>query len=87
MNQLTVRGCDEQLAESVRRVAQLDGTSLNKAALKLLRKGSGLSDGEEGAIVIGSSMDDLFGSWSRKEAIAFNSALDAFELVDESAWK
>ena len=87
MNQLTVRGFDEQLAESVRRVAQRDGTSLNKAALKLLRMGAGLSDGEGDANGIGSSLDDLFGTWSREEAELFNAALDVFEVVDESTWK
>ena len=38
MNQLTVRGFDDELAERIRRVAKRDGTSLNQAALKLLRK-------------------------------------------------
>jgi hypothetical protein len=87
VNQLTLRGFNEELAESIRRLAQRDGTSLNKAALKLLRKGAGLSDGKRNANTIGSSLDDLFGTWSREEAEAFNSALDVFEVVDESAWK
>ena len=42
MNQLTVRGFDDELAERIRRLAKQDGTSLNQAALKLLRKGAGL---------------------------------------------
>ena len=44
MNQLTVRGFDDELAERIRRLAKRDGTSLNQAALKLLRKGAGLAD-------------------------------------------
>ncbi len=86
MNQLTARGFNEELVESIRRLARRDGTSLNQAALRLLCKGAGLADEQGNANTIGSSLDDLFGAWSREEAEAFNSALDVFETVDESAW-
>ncbi len=87
MNQLTVRGFDEQLSETIRRLAKRDGTSLNQAALKLLRKGAGLKDNGENPNQIGSSLDDLFGLWSKEEAQAFDTALGAFATVDDSAWK
>ena len=87
VNQLTVRGFDEQLSESIRRLAKRDGTSLNQAALKLLRKGAGLADGRGNPNAVGSSLDHLFGAWSREEAKAFNAALDVFETVDQSAWE
>ena len=48
MNQLTVRGFDDELAERIRRLAKREGTSLNQAALKLLRKGPGLVDPAHG---------------------------------------
>ena len=86
MNQLTVRGFDDELAASIQRLAKQDGTSLNQAALKLLHKGAGLAADREKPVAIGSSLDDLFGTWSREEAEAFNAALDIFESVDESAW-
>ena len=35
---------------------------------------------------IGSSLDDLFGVWSQDEAESFDTALEVFETVDESAW-
>ena len=46
MKQLTVRGFDDELAEAIRQLARRDGTSLNQAALKLLRRGADLSDGQ-----------------------------------------
>ena len=46
MKQLTVRGFDDELAEAIRQLARRDGTSLNQAALKLLRRGAGLPDGQ-----------------------------------------
>lgn len=87
MKQLTVRGFDEELARSIQRLAKRDGTSLNRAALKLLRKGAGLKDGSASADTVGSSLDHLIGTWSPAEANELNAALEEFETIDESVWK
>ena len=87
MNQLTVRGFDDELSASLRRLAKSERISLNQAALRLLRKGAGLSDGAGGADVVGSSLDHLIGTWTRAEADEFDAALEEFETIDESAWK
>ena len=87
MNQLTVRGFDEELARSIRRLARRDRTSLNRAALKLLRKGAGLGEGPAGADRVGSSLDHLIGTWSPAEGDEMESALREFETVDESVWE
>ena len=85
MKQLTVRGLDDELAGSIRQLARRDGTSFNQAALKLLRKGAGLADSPTEADEVGSSLDHLIGTWSHAEADEMESALKAFETVDESA--
>ena len=41
MKQLTVRGLGDDLSRAIRCLANRDGTSLNRAALKLLRRGRG----------------------------------------------
>ncbi len=87
MRQLTVRGFDEELAGRIQRLAKRDGTSLNRAALKLLRKGAGLADGSAGADTIGSSLDHLIGTWSPAEVDELNAALEEFETIDESVWE
>ena len=87
MNQLTVRGFDNELSASVRRLSRREGISLNQAALKLLRKGAGLSDGTGGADIIGSTLDYLIGAWTTEEADEMDSALLEFETTDESVWK
>ena len=87
MKQLTVRGFDDDLAEAIRQLARRDGTSLNQAALKLLRRSAGLPDGQGDGRNIGSALDDLFDSWSQQEADEFDRALEVFESVDESAWR
>ena len=86
MNQLTVRGFDDELDLIVRHLAKQEGISLNQAALRLLRKGAGLTDNKGNPNVIGASLDDLFGVWSQDEADSFNDTLEVFEVVDEAAW-
>ena len=87
MNQLTVRGFDDELSERIRRLAKRDGTSLNQAALKLLRKGAGLADPAQKADTVGASLDLLIGSWSDDEADELDAALEEFENIDESVWR
>ena len=87
MKQLTLRGLDDELSESIRSLAKREGTSLNQAALKLLRKGAELSDGGLDTGTVGSSLDHLIGTWSLDEADQFESALRDFEKIDESLWK
>ncbi|MCY4652047.1 MAG: hypothetical protein OXC95_02650 [Dehalococcoidia bacterium] len=87
MNQLTIRGFDDDLSASVRRLAKREGISLNEAALRLLRKGAGLADNSGGDGVVGSSLDHLIGSWTPAEANDVDSALEEFETIDETAWR
>ena len=87
MKQLTIRGFDEDLEGAIRQLARHDGTSLNRAALKLLRRGAGLPDGQGDGRNIDDALDDLFGSWTQQEADEVDRALEHFESVDESDWK
>ncbi len=87
MNQLTVRGFDDELSASLRRLADSEGISLSQAALRLMRKGAGLTDSNGNPNVVGHSLDDFFGVWSREEAESFDKALEFFETIDESVWK
>ena len=86
MNRITVRGFDDALEGSIRRLADHEGISLNKAALKLLRKGAGLADAEGKTGPIGNDLDRFIGTWTREEADAVNAAIEDFEVIDESAW-
>ena len=87
MNQLTVRGFDDELADRIQCLAKRDGTSLNQTALKLLRKGAGLADPGQGPDTVGSSLDHLIGTWSEDEAAELDAALEEFEVIDEAAWR
>ena len=58
MRQLTIRGFDLELEQKqkIRTPAQREGISMNKAALRLLRKGAELID-DSSARRIGSRLD------------------------------
>ena len=86
VKQLTVRGLGDELTRAIRRLANRDGTSLNRAAVKLLRRGAGLADGQ-GAPAVGSSLDHLIGTWTDAEADEIEQALRHFETIDEAVWE
>ena len=87
MKQLTIRGFEDELSEAIRQLAKRDDTSLNKAALKLLRKGAGLTSGAGDPNTIGSSLDHFIGTLSVDEAAEIDAALEIFETIDEDIWK
>ena len=80
------QGFDDDLAGHILRLAKREGISLNRAALKLLRKGAGLTDASRSADFVGSSLDYLIGSWSSEEAAELDQALEDLEVIDEAAW-
>jgi hypothetical protein len=86
MNQLTIRGFDSRLERKIRQLARAEGISLNKAVLRLLRKGAGLGhDGPEHEAV-GDSLDHLFGTWTEEEALEFDSTMEDLSKVDPEIW-
>ena len=86
MEQLTVRGFGHDLSAAIRRLAAKEQVSLNQAALRLLRRGAGLSDGAGQSDTVGSSLDHLIGSWSQAEVEELDAAFKAFETIDKAAW-
>ncbi|HEX9723870.1 MAG TPA: hypothetical protein VGC53_06265 [Vicinamibacteria bacterium] len=87
MNQLTIRGFDDELAKRIRQLANREGISLNQAVLRLLRKGTGLAEGKGGGDTVGPSLDSLIGTWTPQEAEELNHALEDLEAIDESMWE
>lgn len=87
MEQLTVRGFGDDLAERIQRLAMREGKSLNQTVLKLLRKGAGLGERPGDADTVGSSMDHLIGTWTQAEADEMDAALEEFEKIDGSVWE
>lgn len=87
MKQLTVRGFDKELERRLRDVAKTRGVSLNQAVLILLREGAGLEAPGRRANVVGHSLDDLIGSWSKAEETEFLRAISGLDEVDPALWR
>ena len=87
MQQLTVRGFDDELSSAIQRLAKREGISLNQAALRLLRKGAGLADHGAGRAKVGSSLDHLIRVWTPEEADELDAALKEFDKIDEELWR
>lgn len=85
MNQLTIRGFDDELADYIRNLARQEGISLNRAVMRLVRRGANLDAPD--ADVVGSSLDHLMGTWTVEEADAVDRALRDFSRIDEAMWK
>ena len=87
MNQLTIRGFDDELADRIQQLARRENISLNRAVLRLLRRGAGLEDRSGGPDVVGDSLDHLIGTWTAEEAAEVNRALEDFSRIDEEMWR
>lgn len=86
MNQLTIRGIDDELASRIRQLASQEGISLNRAVLKLLHRGAGLGEHRSGSNTVGGSLDHLIGTWTHEEAAEMDRALGDLSHVDEAMW-
>ena len=82
MNQLSLRGFDQELARRVRELARREGVSLDKAALLLMRRGAGIGDEAGSDRSIGNALDELIGIWSAADEKRFLESIEVFETVD-----
>lgn len=87
MKQITIRGLDRELERRVRALARAEGISLNKAVLRLLRMGAGMTPPREEEVSVGGTLDHLVGTWTEAEARAFGHAVADFERIDPGLWK
>jgi hypothetical protein len=84
-SQITVRGLDPRVQREIHQLARREGLSLSKAALRMLEKGAGLSSAPD-TDRVGSSLDHLIGTWTRREADALLESIQSCEEVDEEVW-
>ena len=87
MNQLTIRGFDEQLQRQIQQLASREGISLNRAVLKLLRLSTGIGDEANRLDTVGNSLDHLIGTWTAEEMAEMEPALEDLSQIDEAMWK
>ena len=86
MKAITLRQIPTELAHIIEREAAATGTSLNKTVLRLLEKATGIS-GNSGRPQRFHDLDDLAGSWTRKQAREFDGYLQEHRPIDEDVWE
>jgi plasmid stability protein len=87
MKQLTIRALDDDLEAAVRRAAAEHHTSLNRAALMLLRRGAGLAPESPVCNRVGDRLDRYIGSWTAEETAAFEDAVAPLGNIDPDLWR
>lgn len=85
MKQLTVRGVDEKLHQTLQKKANQQGVSMNRYVLYLIKESVGLATSSLPAQEF-DDLDDLAGTWTEAEYAEFATNLDAQRQIDAEMW-
>ncbi|MBI2933875.1 MAG: hypothetical protein HYY16_19700 [Planctomycetes bacterium] len=83
---ITLRNLPPELARTLLQRAREKGWSLNKTVIAMLEEAAGIAAGRKGP-VLHHDLDALAGSWSAREAAAFDRALAEQRVIDPDLWK
>jgi plasmid stability protein len=81
MRQLTIRELEPEIEEKIREIANRSGRSLNQVIKEIIYKEFKKSKSPA------SSLRQLAGGWTRKEAAEFVVSIRSCEQIDEDMWK
>lgn len=87
MNQLTIRGFEKRLERKIRLLADQEGLSLNRAALRLMRRGAELDPHLAVRDTVGDTLDEFIGTWSEADEEELREATCVFEKIDQTLWE
>ena len=85
MKAVTLRKLPPELVRVIRQKAAEKGTSVNKAVISLLEERVGT--GKKKAKPLHHDLDALAGTWTKKEAAAFEKALARQRAIDPDLWR
>ena len=86
MKAITIRNLPPEVSRVIRRAAKERRTSLNKTVISLLEDSISRPD-ESSTRALHHDLDHLAGSWTAKEADAFDAALAGQRQIDPELWK
>ena len=81
MGQITIRDIDPEVDQKIRKIAKDRGQSLNQIIKEIIHKEFKKSE------FPASSLKQLSGGWTRKEAAEFEISIKSCEQIDEDMWK
>jgi plasmid stability protein len=85
MGAMTIRGLDDITIKALKEKAKQEGTSINAALVKILRKELGIEKKKH--TVVYHDLDHLAGTWDKKDFMEFKRNVEDFEKIDEKMWK
>lgn len=88
MKAITLRNLPPQVAKAIRDKAKKERRSLNRTVIALLEEATVTEvKPKAGLVEIHHDLDDLFGTWSKKEADEFDAFLATSRAVDPRDWE
>ncbi len=86
MTVISIRGIDDKAIFRLKKQAQQEGSSLNSLVVKVLETVAGVRVAEKTNERF-DDLDALQGTWSDRDAAAFESATASFAQIDSAMWK
>ena len=86
MKAITLWNLPPDVARTVQQRAKQKKTSVNKAAIELLEESAG-SKAKKKPPIRYHDLDHLVGTWTKKEADAFDKLLAEQRMIDPKLWK
>jgi hypothetical protein len=87
MKAITLRNLPPELARAVRKEADRQRTSINRAVISLLERKTEGRKKRTRETTAHDDLDALAGSWTAQEAAEFDKALAAQRSIDSELWK
>ena len=87
MKAITLKNLPPELAKAVRKEANRQRTSIDRAVISLLQRKTKPGKKRPRAAQGYEDLDSLAGSWTKNEAAAFETALAAQRTLDPDLWK
>jgi hypothetical protein len=81
MQQITIRGIEPEVEQEIRKIAKGSHKSINQVIKEIIHKEF------KGRTSPASSLRDLAGGWSDKDANEFEQSIRSCEQIDEAMWK
>jgi plasmid stability protein len=85
MKSITIHKLDQDLARELEERARREGISMNRLAKRLLRGALGLD--KQPQPEHRKDFVDLFGTWSDRDAAAFDQSIEQLERVEPQEWE
>ena len=86
MKSISLRGIEREVSEKLKRVAQINGKSVNQYILDLIRQNLGMHR-EKKYTKTYDDLDHLFGRWTDSEFEAMEKSIDSQRKIDTDLWE